>query len=324
MKRTNKLFIALFVAGSFSLLLGSCKKNDTTTNMNISLPQFEEELDGRAYIDINNSNSFKWNANDQVMVYNLDSEDGTQTLKAIYSTNASAEGQKSATFTGDDLGAKKDHFFVFYPVDKVEVGTDPLDVDNRETFEVPGEQEYTLVKGTPTIDYAGMAMACETSKVSAFTLKHIFGALKVRLTGSGKVTSIVVEDNRFGLSGTASMKLHEVNMDRFTTLQNRFVSAANPYEDQSFMTDWNEYRQQLGFEAQGAGKTMTLNCPSVQLSSSETIFLIGLRPGALKYGFKVYVYTEGNNNPYVFESDASWNYGIKAGVIKNLVINMPE
>ena len=322
MIKMNRLFVALFVAGSFAVLMGSCKKNDTVNSMTIGLPQFEEETDGRAYIDITNSNSFKWNANDEVMVYNL-AEDGTQTIKAIYSTNANAEGKKTANFTGEDLGAKKDHFFVFYPVAKITNGTNALDGDNRESFNVPDQQQYTLVNNNPTIDFDGMAMACETQNVSTFTLKHIFGALKVRLTGSGNVTSIVVEDNRFNLSGDVSMKLHEVNMDRFTALQAAFVGTDDPDNNQSFMTDWNEYRQQLGFEAQGGGKTMTLNCPNVQLGSNETLFFIGLRPGALKYGFKVYVYTEGNSEPYVYESDANWNYGIKAGIIKNLVINMP-
>jgi hypothetical protein len=322
MKKMNKLFVALFVAGSFAMLLGSCKKNDTASTMNIGLPQFEEEMEGRAYIDITNSNSFKWNANDQVMVYNIDAADGTQTVKGIWSTNASAEGKATASFTGPDLGSKKDHFFVFYPCDKVASGEDPLDASNFETFNVPDQQEYTLVKGKPTIDHVGMAMACETQNVSSFTLKHIFGALKVKLTGTGKVTKIVVEDKRFNLSGNASMKLHAVVMDKFTTLQNAFVSADDPYNNDSFVSDWNTFKNQLGYSTQGGGKTMTLNCPSVQLSSTETLFFIGLRPGALKYGYKIYVYTEGANEPQVFENAADWHYGIKAGVIKNLALSL--
>lgn len=322
MKKMNKLFVALFVAGSFAMLLGSCKKNDTASTMNIGLPQFEEEMEGRAYIDITNSNSFKWNANDQVLAYNIDAADGTQTIKGIWSTNASAEGKATASFTGPDLGSKKDHFFVFYPCDKVASGEDPLDASNFETFNVPDQQEYTLVKGKPTIDHVGMAMACETQNVSSFTLKHIFGALKVKLTGTGKVTKIVVEDKRFNLSGNASMKLHAVVMDKFTTLQNAFVSADDPYNNDSFVSDWNTFKNQLGYSTQGGGKTMTLNCPSVQLSSTETLFFIGLRPGALKYGYKIYVYTEGANEPQVFENAADWHYGIKAGVIKNLALSL--
>lgn len=322
MKKMNRLFVALFVAGTFALLLGSCKKNDTAATMTIGLPQFEEEMEGRAYIDITNNNSFKWNANDQVMAYNIDKADGTQTVKAIWSTTASAEGKASANFTGPSLGSKKDHYFVFYPCDKVANGENPLDASNFETFNVPDQQEYTLVKGKPTIDHAGMAMACETQNFKSFTLKHIFGTLKLKLTGSGKVTQIVVEDKRFNLSGSATMKLHEVVMDKFTTLQNDFVSADDPYNDDSFVNDWNTYKNLLSYSTQGGGKTMTLNCPSVQLSSTETLFFIGLRPGALKYGYKIYVYTEGANEPQVFENAADWHYGIKAGVIKNLALSL--
>lgn len=322
MKKMNKLFVALFVAGSFAMLLGSCKKNDTASTMNIGLPQFEEEMEGRAYIDITNSNSFKWNANDQVMAYNIDAADGTQTVKGIWSTNASAEGKASAFFTGPDLGSKKDHYFVFYPTAKVASGEGPLDENNYETFTVSDQQDYTLVKGKPTIGHVGMAMACETQKVSSFTLKHIFGALKVKLTGTGKVTKIVVEDKRFNLSGSATMKLHAVDMEKFTVIQNYFIGADDPYTNASFVNEWNSYKNSLSYSTQGGGKTMTLNCPSVQLSSTETLFFIGLRPGALKYGYKIYVYTEGANEPQVFENAADWHYGIKAGVIKNLALSL--
>lgn len=322
MKKMNKLFVALFVAGSFAMLFGSCKKNDTAETMTIGLPQFEEEMDGRAYIDITNNNSFKWNANDQVMAYNIDAENGTNTVKAVWSTTASAEGKASANFTGPSLGSKIDHFFVFYPCENIATGSDPLDESNFETFVVSDQQEYTLVKGKATIDHMGMAMACETNNVKNFTLKHIFGALKVKLTGSAKVTKIVVEDKRFNLSGNASMKLHAVVMDKFTTLQNAFIGDDDPYNNASFVEDWNTYKNQLSYSTQGGGKTMTLNCPNVQLSSTETVFLIGLRPGALKYGYKIYVYTEGANEPQVFENAADWHYGIKAGIIKNLALSL--
>lgn len=322
MKKMTGLFVALFVAGSFAMLLGSCKKNDTASTLTIGLPQFEEEMEGRAYIDITNNNSFKWNANDQVMAYNIDALHGTQTVKGIWSTNASAEGKASATFTGPDLGSKKDHYFVFYPCDKIASGEDPLDESNFETFNVPDQQEYTLVKGKPTVDHAGMAMACETPNFKSFMLKHIFGVLKLKLTGSGKVTQIVVEDKRFNLNGSATMKLHAVDMEKFTVIQNYFIGADDPYTNVSFVNEWNSYKNSLSYSTQGGGKTMTLNCPSVQLSSTETLFFIGLRPGALKYGYKIYVYTEGANEPQVFENAADWHYGIKAGVIKNLVLSL--
>ena len=58
MKKTNKLFLTMCVAGSFALLFGSCKKEDVKEVV-IDLPAFEEEVDGRAYIDFANGNKMK-------------------------------------------------------------------------------------------------------------------------------------------------------------------------------------------------------------------------------------------------------------------------
>lgn len=320
------------VAG-FALIISSCKKKDDVTEMSISVPAFEEEVDGRAYIDIND-NKFKWNANDEVVIYNLDNKDGgNQSERAIYRTTANAEGQTLATFSynrGDVLSAKKYGYFVFYPATKINE-QNALDGDNYETFTVDNLQNYTVVNGAPTTDPAGMAMACDLANLNGtFTLKHIFGNLRLKLKGTGKVTSIVVEDSRFNLSGSASMKLHNVKMEKFSSLQNVFINTDDPYGDYAFKTAWAEYMgpgqsgEGLNYSTQGGGKTMTLDCgEGVQLNnSSETHFFIGLRPGALKYGFKVYVYVDGNDTPYLFdyteETNNNLHYGIKAGVNKGL------
>lgn len=320
----NRLFVAMVMAGSFALLLGSCKKDNTTVSVNAGLPQLEEELDGRAYVDITANNAIKWNANDQIVIFNLDNTNGTSE-RGIYQTDANAEGKTTAHFdyaSGDQLGAKKNGYFVFYPTDKVD--NVALGVDNYQSFTVSPTQTYTLSpSNNPTVDPAGMATACTLNDLGgSFNLKHIFGVLKLRLKGTGNVTSIVVEDKRFNLSGTVSMKLHAVDMDRFTTLQNYFIGTNDPDNNPTFMNAWNSYKTDLNYSAQGTGKTITLNCPNVALNTStETLFFIGLRPGALKYGYKIYVYTEGASQPVVFENDGSWNYGIKAGIIKNLALS---
>ena len=327
MKSTNKLFFTMCMAAGLAFLMGSCKKNEETASIDIFGPQFEEEVDGRAYIDFVNGGKFKWNANDAVLFYNLDAQDGTKSEKGIYATTASAEGQTTGKFYysyGDQLSAKKYGYFVFYPVDKVNPqGT--LDVDNRETFTVPAEQNYTMAGNTPTVDSKGMAMASTLNKVGggSFTLQHIFGMLRLRLKGTGNVTKIEVIDNRFNLNGTASMKLHEVDMDVFSSLQSTFIGLEDPYANENFVGALNEYMSTLGFEAQGGqnGQMMTLNCPNVALNTStETYFYMGLRPGALKYGFTLKIYREGVAEPTVvdYTAEAFGHYGIKAGVVKNL------
>lgn len=328
MKKMNKFFFTMCMLGGFAVLFGSCKKNDEAETVTVNLPAFEEEIDGRAYIDFANGNSFKWNANDQIMVYNLDAQDGTNSEKAIYQTTASAEGQATAVFTyasGDEISAKKSGYFIFYPVDKV--SDKALNELNYETFTVADTQEYTKVGNNATVDPKGMASAIEVNRVSgAFTLKHIFGVLKLRLTGVGTVTRIEVIDERFNLSGSVSMKLHEVSMDRFSSLQTTFINNQDPYNVDAFVNAWEEYKSDLSYSTAGGGKMMTLNLNNgIGLNGdTETNFFIGLRPGALKYGFRVKVYLAGEDEPRVFDytGDNNLHYGIKAGVIKGLPISI--
>ena len=84
MKKSNKLFFTMCMVGGFAVLFGSCKKNEEADTVNIGLPAFEEEVDGRAYIDFANGGAFKWNASDQIMIYNLDAQNGNNSEKAIY------------------------------------------------------------------------------------------------------------------------------------------------------------------------------------------------------------------------------------------------
>lgn len=329
MKKTNRLFLMMLVAGSFAMLLGSCKKNEERKVVSIALPEVVEEGEGKAFIDFFNGNKFKWNGNDQVVVYNL-ATDGSTSEKALYATDSNASGQSLADFTfvsGDNISAKQYGYFMFYPASKVEESwnTDPTVMPNYQYFKVSPTQEYTLdVNGKPTVDPTSMAMAVEFNDLAGgVQLKHVFGFLKLKLKGTGNVTKIVVEDSRFNLNGRVGMKLHEVVMDRFTTAQNYFIANDDPYQSGPFMAYWDEYRQDLGYfaEASEGGNLMTLNCPGIALNTStETLFCMGLRPGALKYGFKIHVYLDNETTPHTLDYTGANNlhYGIKAGVAKNI------
>ena len=327
MKKKNKLFLAMCVAGSFALLFGSCKKNEEVKEVNINLPALEEEVDSRAYIDFGNNGQFMWNGNDEVVIYNLD-QAGLTSQKAIFAAPANAQGRASTKFyyqSGDQITGKKYGYFMFYPVSKVSDG--PLAEGNYETFTVDANQTYTLdPAGTPTVDPESMALAIDMPALSStVSLKHIFGILKVRLTGTGAVTKIEVVDNRYNLAGSATMKLHEVKMVTFQNIQNAFVSTNDPDNEESFYGAWNAYKTTLDYSTVAGGNVMTLNCPTpVQLSSEETLFPISLRPGALKYGFTLKVYLDGSDTPLEFVNggQASWNYGIKAGYMKNLILSV--
>lgn len=324
MKKTYRLLGIICLAGAM-VFASSCKKNEDTTKVTIGLPQFEE-VEGepgegtKAYIDFNASGAFKWNANDQIMVYNLDFYDGTNTTKAVYTTDANAEGQSVVTFTGENLGAKKDHFFIFYPVSKVATGTSSLDVDNFETFTVPAEQTYTTINGNPTIDPTSLAAACEVNSLDdQFTLNHIFGVCRLKLKGTKKVSSIVLHDNAMALSGNVTMKLHKVSMASFSDLMDNYTLVANGQSElnPTFVNLWNSYRMDIGYSAQAEGNDITLTCPNVQLSSTtQTPFYISVRPGAFIKGFTITVnFSDGSSATINNYQNPKNSYRIRAGVI---------
>lgn len=343
MKKTYRMLCMMGMAAVLAFMSSSCKKNEQNSEITIMVPAFEEVMGdpseaSRAYIDFTDQNKFKWNAYDEVMVYNIDATEGTNTKKAIYRAKANAEDKETTKlyfYDGTQPGTKMDHFFIFYPTCKIVNGTAGLDKDNFETFEAPAIQNYTLESRTndagvtiefPTLDHESMAMACEVNKLTqAFTLKHIFGAMRIRLFGveGTMVDKIEVIDNDFQLTGTVAMKLHEVNMETFQGLGSLESYNLANLANGTFLEAWNTYRTQLGYFPQPTGKTLTLNCITaerpngVELNTlAETNFYLSLRPGALINGFTIKVYYNGNAEPQVITkyNTPNDNYCIRAGV----------
>ena len=334
MKKTNRIFCMACLVGAMAFVASSCKKQEEKSATNINLPGFEEvvgdvnETD-RAYLDFTDGNKFKWNNNDEIMVYNLNESDGTKTEKAIYATDGNAEGKTNSIFhynRGTQFTTPQGHYFMFYPVSKVATGTDGLDKDNYETFTVAATQNYTLdANDNPVLDPTSMGMACEVGSLNeSFTLKHIFGVCRLRLKGVKAVERIEIEDNSFGLAGNVSMKLHEVNMNTFSEMMNNYL-LANPDGtlNPSFVSQWNSYRTTLGYNVSNVSKKITLNCitdatpTGVQLvKTAQTLFYFGVRPGAFIRGFKATVYFTDNTsvevNNYNYPKDS---FRIRAGVI---------
>ena len=322
MKMNFKSICMLVMAGAFAMLVSSCKKQNDTATFTLVLPEMAiESPDGeRAYLDFNANNVFKWNANDEVMAYNL-AEDNTNltSVKGVFATDANAEGQPRANFTGNDLGEMQDYYFYFYPAKRA-IGT--LDEDNRETFSVDAVQKYTTtVNGNVTLDKDALTMACSVNApASSFTLRHIFGICRLRLKGdsSKTVEQVRVVDKAFNLHGTVSMKLHVVDPERFTGLINNF----NP-DNTTYMDNLNEYLGELGYEAHPAAEDaniLTLDCRGKNITLNETtqtVFYLAVRPGAFAKGFKIQVKYEGDDTYY--ETTQYWGgnlaYRMKPGVI---------
>lgn len=334
MKKTYRLFCMMSMAAVLALMSSSCKKNEQNGEITISVPEFQQVMGepseaNRAYIDFTETgNTFHWNAYDEVMVYNLDANEGTNTKKAVYRAKQNAEGKPTAKFyfdEGDQMGSKLDHFFIFYPTCRIVNGLTHLDKDNFETFDVPTHQNYTVMNGAPTMEPSAMAMACEVDKLTkSFMLKHINGGFLLGLKGEPNtiVDSIQIVDN-INLTGNVSLKLHEVEMQTFQDLMDNYTIET--LGDGSFLVAWNEYRERLGYNSQPTGKMVTLNCHSndkpygvdgVELNlSSHTNFYLSLRPGSLINGFLIYVYYNGLDTPQVITNynHAQNSYCISAG-----------
>ncbi len=328
MKMNFRTICMVCLTGAMACLMSSCKKDkDENASFMVGLPEMivEDGQDERAYIDFTNGGVFKWNGNDAIMVYNLNFTDGTQSVKEVYTTDANAEGKTTTRFSGNSVGAKKDGFFYFYPADRA-IGT--LDAQNRETFSVSDTQTYTLDgNGNPTIDPNSLSMACSVSAITNnFTMQHIFGVLRLKLKGTKAVDHIVIRDNQITLSGTASMKLHEVDTEELTE-----ILDAYSLDNDSHIAQMNEYLQRLGWETNGTGKQITLDCSNanngqgVQLSSStQTPFFISVRPGALIKGFFVDVYfKDGSMTTITNYQNPKASYCIKPGVIKGFAPSNP-
>jgi hypothetical protein len=325
------MFSMLCMMGAVAFLASSCNKNDQKSSVSIGLPAAFQEVsadDEKLYVDFNDGNVFKWNAEDEVMIYNLNENDGTQTVKAIYTAGTGAEGQVLANFDGDDLGNPQGHYFVFFPVNKVEGATDALDANNYQTFRVFDTQEYTLVNGNPTVDKKSLAAACEVNSMNEpFTLNHIFGVCRLRLKGDKTVTRIELTDEHHGLAGTVGMKLHEVNMAKFQDLMDKYTLATDLQSgmNPAFVSAWNTYRQELGYTSNAESHTIALTFTNggVQLNSDYTPFYITVRPGAFIDGFKVKVYYDDNTDK-TFEkyNHPKTSYRIRAGYVTSFKIDV--
>lgn len=316
MKRNFRLFSMMCLAGTLAFFASSCKKSEEKQAIQVNLPEFEEVIvdddnEGKAYVDFGQSGRFYWNANDQIMVYNVDNRNGENTEKGVYATDADAEGQSTTRFfyeSGDEMTPRKNHYFVFYPVSKIINGTAHLNSDNREYFDVPAVQNYTL---DPLNQYAipdpdAMAMAVEVDRLNTpFTMNHIFGVVRVNLVGNAAVDRIVITDKTVHLTGTVSMKIHEVNMNTFSSLMDMYNYNDLINHSSTYYQQWYAYNQSLGYQAQSdaMGMSVTLDCTTVDATGVQlhpTVkkpFYFMMRPGALLGGFYIDVYKHGSTTP---------------------------
>lgn len=309
MKKVMRIMGLVCMAGLLAFTT-SCKKKENTTSLNLTVPTMSVvSVDGeRAYID--GDLHFQWNEEDYIYVYNLSDVNGESVVNVF--ENSTGAGP-TATFHGSEMGAPKFYGYrYFYPTTMVSGDPDELDNNNRQTFTVDHMQQFEGyeipgVHPASAVDVDQMAMAINTDDLHAYAqLKHIFGIADIRLkTASGKdtkVQKITITDNVYNLWGTASLKLHAVDMDQLNTLM-----AAYKAQDPSFAAMYANYvvsEDGLGWlPGNNAGNTsIEMDCtvgdpagvalPAGFQQYQDFMFL--LRPLALSQGFTVDVeYTTG-------------------------------
>jgi len=321
MKRVFKTVCLIAMVG---LLAVSCKKKEEESakfTMNFGETsgfQAGPSFDGsKAYFDPTDGYKFKWNAGDEVVIYNLAS-DYTQSNSEIFT--AATDGAR-VVFEGSPIGSRKDiGYFVFYNADKAHRDLKEL---NTETFEVKRTQTYDP---TCYADPHALVAACTTEEsgdghASAFTVNHIFGYLNVAIGGFNTgitVDSIVVTDNKWNLTGQLDLRLPEVNASQFNTLLN-MLETGN--DEDAYINALNDYLHTLGYNAYGnQSKSIKLDCLGAAVPyHAWKYFFISLRPGALYKGFSVDVYLTGNDDLHI-DVPASKNWLIKPAYFRNLYV----
>jgi hypothetical protein len=337
----KKILKGVCMIAVIALAFTSCKKTDEKVGMRITgstQNPVEESLDEeRSYIVYHTPTSNKFNTyfevGDQVMFYNLNETDPTQTNYGIYT--ADDEGQITEfTYSSGTIinhNPTETHLYAFYPAEIVNnAKLWDLAHGNEVMFEITDHQVYREKDGMAILPKGTW---CQASKdiVAAnvdeqhFEFNNIMGALRLKLTSpSGKkIESIVYEDNTFDVTGRTHVDIDKVDPIMLTNLLNHFG-------DPAYATTLNNYIHEAGYytdptQAGIKGKTITLDCgEGVQLGSTVKDFFIVLRPAAMYNGFKLTFNIVGEAPiEYTYNGTASGQgLMIKPNGIKKLTLNI--
>jgi hypothetical protein len=306
----KRIIRTLGIIAMVALVATSCKKNEESASFNLAVGEtygFEAgpSLDGsKAYFDPADGYRFKWNVGDNVIIYNLD-DDYTKSVAEIYTAEHAGYTTPFNVTTTEVGGPLSIGYRVFY---NATMGETALGTDNKVTFTINDVQTFNP---SCWADPNAMVMACTAPAVGnhpgIFTMQHIFGYLNIGVynisgVGAKKVSSIVVQDDKWNLTGKLDLKLGPVNATTFTTLLNN-LDRENP----EYLAQLNSYLGTLGYHAHEQGKTVTLNCNNYNLPNAEyQYFFISLRPGALDNGFTVTInYEGGASQSYHYAANAA-------------------
>jgi hypothetical protein len=336
MRKVTRIIGLMCMAAVLAVGSTSCKKdNNVNASFTFAWPAIEGFSTGeRAYIDPTDACQVKWWEGDQMMVYNLDATNPSNSVAEVFTAVSGCQGTYVTPFTGPSLGGKKSGgFFAFYPADKADLSL--LAQNNRGKFAVGATQ--TIDRG---IQYGpgfeNRFFMDPRSVVSAntaddfmtqgadLTLKHIFGFANLRVksnSGDKLVRSLTIHDKKLHLTGPIEINILDITNDRLSALQ----TLGQQYADgqinfESYWASLQSTLSEMGYTSNGQGFDVTLTCadndPSITIDDSKKYFIIPLRPGALVGGFDVVVtYDDDTTETRSFEGQ---QYIVRPGRFVNI------
>lgn len=333
----KRIFYGICMLGLAALVATSCKKKEETVNSFLATHGTFEVADiddERAYIHPQTYLTV-WDDQDQVKIFNF-----YNGRSAIFQVERSGVGQNTATFvnTGESIGYAPE-YYSFYPAEMARDSFDGVyqkfELEPIQYVREFSNDGYSYGLQTLSIPQA----AYTTYQQNHYVYKIIFGVVRFKATcdpssingGSRYVRKIVVRDNHFNLHGTVTLKPNKINQSKL----NQLMTYLKNGNDEMYAQKWSEYiisheGDGLGYSSHGAGKELTYDFSALQNVGNGVALnnvdprsmMIGLRPGALAYGFYVdfYVYDSGDDQEKKITiktyKDENRAYTIEPGKIK--------
>lgn len=333
----KKIFRGVCMLAVVALAFTSCKKNNeqkegirfSGVTEAFVVTDLDEE---RAYISSNGNTNTFFEANDQIMVYNLNSEDATLTNYGIYWTDKPGHKVDWYYSSGTVINHNpvETNLFAFYPAEIVN-NARLWEGENEAMFEIVDHQEYRKYGGSVVLPKTTLAMAARDTVANGvdekeFQFRNIMGGLWLRLTDSQSrtITSIEYEDNTFFITGRVHLKIDKVDPTVLTNLLNNYGKPGNDVAIANYVSEAGYYVDDAN--AALKGKTITLNCGENGVKLNPTTpenFMITLRPLALYGGCKItFNFTEGEPLVYSYAGGTPTQRMIMPNTLRKMTRNL--
>jgi len=332
----KKILRGVCMLAVVALAFTSCKKNNeqkegirfSGVTEAFVVNTFDED---RAYIGTNGNTNTFFEVNDQIMVYNLNSDDATHTNYGIYWTDKAGHRVDWYYSSGTVINHNPTEtaLFAFYPAEIVN-NARLWEGENEAMFEIVNHQEYRKYGNQVVLPKTTLAMAAADTVAAGvdekeFQFRNIMGGLWLRLTDTQArtITSIVYEDNTFNVTGRVHLKIDKVNPDVLLSLLNNYGQPGNAEALAAYISESGYFVDDA--HAALKGKVITLDCgEGVQLSAnSAKDFLITLRPLAMFDGCKItFNFAEGEPLVYNFAGGTPQQRMIRPNNFTRLVRNL--